>query len=300
MIAADAPGVRAPLAIVRLSPLMGSTTGRAEVRIGLIDGPVAADHAHLASESIQLLDGPAIEPSTPTVSAARAHGTYVAGILSARRGSPAPAICPGCTLLVRPIFFEPGRCRRGHAEREPWRAGRRHRRLRRGGCVGSEPERRARDAFAEPGGRAGAGPRPRRGARRARRRGGGQSGHARRLRHHAASLGRFPSSPATRQAGRMAASNLGQLDRAPGAHGVRRGASRASASTAIRSPRRDERRGAVRHRRHRAAVVGVPAGERSRGQSAVTRADRRRTTVVPPLLDAWAAYELLQHRRVHG
>jgi len=30
----------------------------------------------------------------------------VAGILSARSGSPAPGICPNCTLLVRPIFAE--------------------------------------------------------------------------------------------------------------------------------------------------------------------------------------------------
>ena len=34
------------------------------------------------------------------------HGTFVAGILTARRGSSAPAICPDCTLLVRPIFPE--------------------------------------------------------------------------------------------------------------------------------------------------------------------------------------------------
>jgi len=34
------------------------------------------------------------------------HGTFVAGILSARRGSAAPSICPECTLLVRPIFPE--------------------------------------------------------------------------------------------------------------------------------------------------------------------------------------------------
>jgi subtilisin family serine protease len=34
------------------------------------------------------------------------HGTFVAGILVAKRGSAAPAICPGCTLLVRPIFLE--------------------------------------------------------------------------------------------------------------------------------------------------------------------------------------------------
>jgi subtilisin family serine protease len=34
------------------------------------------------------------------------HGTFVAGVLSAQRGSSAPAICPDCTLLVRPIFAE--------------------------------------------------------------------------------------------------------------------------------------------------------------------------------------------------
>ena len=39
-------------------------------------------------------------------SAACIHGTFTAGILSAKRGSPAPAICPGCTLLVHPIFKE--------------------------------------------------------------------------------------------------------------------------------------------------------------------------------------------------
>lgn len=39
-------------------------------------------------------------------SAACMHGTFVAGILSAKRGSLAPAICPGCTLLIHPIFPE--------------------------------------------------------------------------------------------------------------------------------------------------------------------------------------------------
>src|SRR5262249_21329524 len=39
-------------------------------------------------------------------SAACLHGTFVAGILAAKRGSGAPAICPNCTLLVRPIFAE--------------------------------------------------------------------------------------------------------------------------------------------------------------------------------------------------
>ncbi|HEX6737309.1 MAG TPA: S8 family serine peptidase, partial [Vicinamibacteria bacterium] len=40
--------------------------------------------------------------------AARDHGTFVAGILSARRGAMAPAICPGCTLLSRPLFRDGG------------------------------------------------------------------------------------------------------------------------------------------------------------------------------------------------
>jgi subtilisin family serine protease len=34
------------------------------------------------------------------------HGTFVAGILCAKRGSEAPAIAPNCTLFVRPIFAE--------------------------------------------------------------------------------------------------------------------------------------------------------------------------------------------------
>jgi subtilisin family serine protease len=34
------------------------------------------------------------------------HGTFVAGILSAKRSSFAPAICPDCTLLIRPVFTE--------------------------------------------------------------------------------------------------------------------------------------------------------------------------------------------------
>jgi len=36
--------------------------------------------------------------------AACAHGTFVAGMLVARRGSRAPAICPGCSVAVYPIF----------------------------------------------------------------------------------------------------------------------------------------------------------------------------------------------------
>ena len=107
MIAADASTMRSPLDVVSLSRLMERTAGRAEVAIGLIDGPVAADHVDFATENIRSLPSSITGPPERATGAARAHGTYVAGILSARRNSAAPAICPGCTLLVRPIFLEP-------------------------------------------------------------------------------------------------------------------------------------------------------------------------------------------------
>jgi subtilisin family serine protease len=81
---------------------MEATRGRAEIAIGLLDGPVAIDHPDLTTESLRRLPGPA--EVCRSGSAACAHGTFVAGILNARRGADAPAICPGCTLLVRPIF----------------------------------------------------------------------------------------------------------------------------------------------------------------------------------------------------
>jgi subtilisin family serine protease len=107
MLATDRPSARSPLDVVGLSRLMERTPGRPEVVVGLIDGPVAANHADLATESIRSLPSPLAGPSARATGAAGAHGTYVAGILSARRDSRAPAICPGCTLLVRPIFLEP-------------------------------------------------------------------------------------------------------------------------------------------------------------------------------------------------
>jgi subtilisin family serine protease len=76
------------------------------VTIGLIDGPVALDHPDLASGNIREITGRINSACTEPGSAACLHGAFVAGILSAKRGSAAPAICPNCTLLVRPIFAE--------------------------------------------------------------------------------------------------------------------------------------------------------------------------------------------------
>lgn len=84
---------------------MERSTGSSAIGIGLVDGPVAIDHPDLGAAHIR---GVGEDDSACSRSASEAcvHGTHVAGILVARRGSAAPAICPGCTLLVRPIFHE--------------------------------------------------------------------------------------------------------------------------------------------------------------------------------------------------
>jgi hypothetical protein len=83
--------------------------GSTEVVIGLLDGPVAMAHPDLAGTSIRLVSKAMGSKCSQVRSAACRHGSFVGGILSARRGSVAPAICPGCTLLVRPIFQESNR-----------------------------------------------------------------------------------------------------------------------------------------------------------------------------------------------
>lgn len=95
-----------PTELVRLSALMERTGGIPDIRIGLIDGPVVTEHADLASENLREIPGDNGAACTQANSAACLHGTFIAGILSAKRNSPAPAICPGCTLLIRPIFTE--------------------------------------------------------------------------------------------------------------------------------------------------------------------------------------------------
>lgn len=92
------------LDLVNLERLMQLTSGRPEVVVGLIDGPVAMDHPDLREARMRTLGEAAA--CRLAHSEACAHGTFVAGILSARRGSAAPALSPGCTLLVRPVFTE--------------------------------------------------------------------------------------------------------------------------------------------------------------------------------------------------
>lgn len=96
-----------PLDLVKLTPLMDLTEGRPEVVVGMLDGPVVTDHPDLA-DGITTHEAPdrASARCAQASGAACSHGTFVAGILGAKRDSPAPAICPGCTLMVHPVFKE--------------------------------------------------------------------------------------------------------------------------------------------------------------------------------------------------
>lgn len=85
---------------------MQIASGRTETRVALIDGPVATTHPDLSGTKIRELPGKIGGTCRRATSLACMHGTFVAGILSAKRGSTAPAICPDCTLIVRPIFPE--------------------------------------------------------------------------------------------------------------------------------------------------------------------------------------------------
>ena len=95
-----------PLDLVTLPALMDLTSGRPDIVVGFIDGPLAVHHPDLAGAQIRMMPGKLAGACTHSRSAACLHGTFVAGILCAQRGSAAPAICPNCTLLVRPIFAE--------------------------------------------------------------------------------------------------------------------------------------------------------------------------------------------------
>jgi len=97
---------KAALRLVALPELMGITAGAPDIAVALIDGPIAINHPDLAIENMRVLPGRTGATCTSPESVACTHGTYVAGILHAKRDSLVPGICPGCALLVRPIFSE--------------------------------------------------------------------------------------------------------------------------------------------------------------------------------------------------
>jgi subtilisin family serine protease len=99
------PPLSEALRLVRLDSLMEATTGRPAVTVAVVDGPAALRLPAFAETSVRLLHG---RPGACSAvgSAACDHGTLVSAILFSSRESGAPAICPDCTALLRPVFSE--------------------------------------------------------------------------------------------------------------------------------------------------------------------------------------------------
>lgn len=91
---------------IKITTLMDRTSGKPEIKIGFIDGPVFSQHPDFIENNLHEIPGGNDVKCTKINSTACMHGTFVAGILSAKRSSVAPGICPHCTLLIRPIFSE--------------------------------------------------------------------------------------------------------------------------------------------------------------------------------------------------
>src|SRR5215212_3192761 len=86
-------GAGRPLALVNLPPVMARSSGSAVVRVALLDGPVSTGHPDLTGAHIHPVSAYAGVACTLDRSSACSHGTFIAGILAARRDSRAPAIC---------------------------------------------------------------------------------------------------------------------------------------------------------------------------------------------------------------
>jgi subtilisin family serine protease len=89
--------------MVNLGRLMSLSRGRPEVVVAILDGTVAehdqlsphVQRMNLLGERVEV----AVQPGLGTE-----HGTFTAGILAGNDGSDAPSICPGCTVLAIPLL----------------------------------------------------------------------------------------------------------------------------------------------------------------------------------------------------
>ncbi|MFB4295056.1 S8 family serine peptidase [Actinomadura sp. NTSP31] len=98
--AAELSGTNAhSLRLTGLDALMADGEGDPAVTVAVIDGPADTGHPALPSTAPSSCRSP--------MGTACLHGTFVLGMLAAARESSAPAICPGCTFLLRSVLCEP-------------------------------------------------------------------------------------------------------------------------------------------------------------------------------------------------
>ncbi|MGY1685000.1 S8 family serine peptidase [Geodermatophilus sp. SYSU D00867] len=83
---------------------MAIESGHRDVVVAMLDGPVARSHPDLSTAHLRRVGADGFATAEGMTSPICQHGTFIAGVLCARPSSPTPGICPGCTVLVRPIF----------------------------------------------------------------------------------------------------------------------------------------------------------------------------------------------------
>ncbi|MGD9672106.1 MAG: S8 family serine peptidase [Candidatus Nitrosocosmicus sp.] len=95
-----------PINQTNLRFLMDLTEGDPDIIIGLIDGPVDLLHPAFDESKITAVKKSYLSMCRDSDNVSCIHGTFISGILCAKRELGAPAIAPKCTLLLRPIFFD--------------------------------------------------------------------------------------------------------------------------------------------------------------------------------------------------
>jgi hypothetical protein len=94
----------AALNLVNLTALTELTSGSADILIGLIDGPVVEDDPSIAHENLRNIDSAQSRTEARASNNACLHGTFIASMLLGRAGVSAVGICPDCILLTRSVF----------------------------------------------------------------------------------------------------------------------------------------------------------------------------------------------------
>lgn len=86
-----------------LDDVMARGEGSELLAVAVLDGPVAVEHPGLEGAALSVAGETALACATAG-GLGCGHGTAVAGMLCAGRGTPARGICPGVRVIVRPIF----------------------------------------------------------------------------------------------------------------------------------------------------------------------------------------------------
>ena len=96
-----------PLDLVKLTALIERFSGRPEMMVGLIDGPVAMNHSDLATENIREIPGRLRGACAQANSAACLHGTFLHTLKqhqtntnNTKMGIPVTAASPGASRLA--------------------------------------------------------------------------------------------------------------------------------------------------------------------------------------------------------